>query len=149
MAKKKIKKKTSKKTTKKTTKKSAAKKRLSNKQAQTTKTTEIVFSYAEIDFLRKITKKDFDPASARDREARLALRDKLLDINFSEKAMQSGGLIVLEMTRPEVSFLQRITKEVYSFITAEERRARLILREKILIAGEKLTGRKARIEDLS
>ena len=39
---------------------------------------------------------------------------------FSEKAMQSGGLIVLEMTRPEVGFLQRITKEVYSFITAEE-----------------------------
>lgn len=117
------------------------------KSTKVNKTTEIVFSYGEIDFLRKITKRDFDPASARDREARLALRDKLLDINFDEKAMEGGGLIVLELTRPEVAFLQRITKEVYSFITAEERRARLILREKILIAVEKLTGRKVKIED--
>lgn len=111
------------------------------------KMTEIVFSYAEIDFLRKITKKDADPASARDREARLSLRDKLLDINFNEKSLEGGGLIVLELTRPQVAFLQRITKEVYSFITAEERRARLILREKILIAFEKLTGRKVKLED--
>ena len=110
--------------------------------------TEIVFSYAEIDFLRKITKKDFDPATARDRAARLSLRDKLLDIDFSRKAMEAGGLIVLELTRPEVAFLQRTTKEVYSFVTAEERRARLILREKILIAVENVTGRKVRVEEV-
>ena len=110
--------------------------------------TEIVFSYAEIDFLRKITKKDFDPGTAREREARLSLRDKLLDIDFSRKAMEAGGLIVLELTRPEVAFLQRTTKEVYSFITAEERRARLILREKILIAVENVTGRKVRVEEI-
>ena len=42
--------------------------------------------------------------------------------------------------------LQRITKEVYSFITAEERRARLILREKILIAVEKVTGKKIQLD---
>ena len=46
-------------------------------------------------------------------------------------------------------FLQHITKEVYSFITAEERRARLILREKILIAVEKVTGKKIQPEEAS
>jgi hypothetical protein len=133
---------------KKTTKRTRTATKRSPVTSRAGKMTEIVFSYAEIDFLRKITKKDFDPASARDREARLSLRDKLLDINFGRKAMNSGGLIVLELTRPEVAFLQRITKEVYSFITAEERRARLILREKILIAVEKLTGRKVRVEEV-
>jgi hypothetical protein len=138
-------KKKKKKTSKKSKKTTRKKTRLASTQAS--KVTEIVFSYAEIDFLRKITKKDFDPASARDREARLSLRDKLLDLNFTQKTMEGGGLIVLDLTRPEVAFLQRITKEVYSFITAEERRARLILREKILIAVEKLTGRKVRVEE--
>lgn len=109
--------------------------------------TEIVFAYAEIDFLRKITGKDIDASSPNDRRARLALRDKLLDINFGVPTGGGGGLIVLEMMRPEVDFLQRITKEVYSFITAEERRARLILREKILIAVEKVTGKKIQLED--
>ncbi|MGH9324397.1 MAG: hypothetical protein ACRD3V_31490 [Vicinamibacteria bacterium] len=111
--------------------------------------TEIVFSYGEIDFLRKITKKDFDGTTPKERKARLALRDKLLEINFSVPAAGAGGLIVLEMGRGEVDYLQRITKEVYSFITAEERRARLILREKILIAVEKVTGKKVLPEEVA
>jgi hypothetical protein len=113
------------------------------------KTTEIVFSYGEIDFLRKITKKDFEGTSPKERKARLALRDKLLEINFNLPAAGTGGLIVLELGRGEVDFLQRITKEVYSFITAEERRARLILREKILIAVEKVTGKKILPDEIS
>lgn len=118
-------------------------------EARREKTTEIVFSYGEIDFLRKITKKDFEGTTPKERKARLSLRDKLLEINFSIPAAGAGGLIVLELGRGEVDFLQRITKEVYSFITAEERRARLILREKILIAVEKVTGKKALPEDVS
>ena len=113
------------------------------------KTTEIVFSYGEIDFLRKITKKDFEGTTPKERRARLSLRDKLLEINFSVPAAGVGGLIVLELVRGEVDFLLRITKEVYSFITAEERRARLILREKILIAVEKVTGKKVLPEEVS
>ena len=113
------------------------------------KTTEIVFSYGEIDFLRKITKKDFEGTTPKERKARLSLRDKLLEINFSVPSAGVGGLIVLELVRGEVDFLQRITKEVYSFITAEERRARLILREKILIAVEKVTGKKILPEEVS
>jgi hypothetical protein len=113
------------------------------------KSTEIVFSYGEIDFLRKITKKDFDGTSPRERKSRLSLRDKLLEINFSVPAAGAGGLIVLELGRGEVDFLQRTTKEVYSFITAEERRARLILREKILIAVEKVTGKRVLPEEVS
>ena len=143
---------------KKTKKKSTKKKAPAKKSAKTAKkaksakktreqTTEIVFSYAEIDFLRKITGKDVDGSSPKDRRARLALRDKLLDINFGVPTAGGGGLIVLELMRPEVDFLQRITKEVYSFITAEERRARLILREKILIAVEKVTGKKIQLEE--
>ncbi len=124
---------------KKTKKKAPAKKRAAAKPKDNS--TEIVFSYGEIDFLRKITGKDADGSTPKDRRARLSLRDKLLEINFGAPEA-GGGLIVLELVRPEVEFLQRTTKEVYSFITAEERRARLILREKILIAVEKVTGRK-------
>jgi len=119
---------------------SAAKRTKSPKQNKES-TTEIVFSYAEIDFLRKITGKEIEDSAPKERRARLSLRDKLLDINFSVLTA-GGGLIVLQLVRPEVDFLQRITKEVYSFITAEERRARLILREKILIAVERVTGKK-------
>lgn len=111
--------------------------------------TEIVFSYGEIDFLRKITGKDSEGATPKERKSRLSLRDKLLEINFNVPAAGAGGLIVLELARGEVDFLQRITKEVYSFITAEERRARLILREKILIAVEKLTGKKILSEEVA
>jgi hypothetical protein len=144
-----------KKKTKKTTKKKKAPAKRSTKAAEKTRgakktrerKTEIVFSYAEIDFLRKITGKDVDASSTMGRRARLSLRDKLLDINFGVPPAGGGGLIVLELLRPEVDFLQRITKEVYSFITAEERRARLILREKILIAVEKVTGKKIQLDE--
>ncbi|HEY7819603.1 MAG TPA: hypothetical protein VIG29_15390, partial [Vicinamibacteria bacterium] len=118
-------------------------------EASKEKSTEIVFSYGEIDFLRKITKKDFEGTTPKERKARLSLRDKLLEINFAVPAAGAGGLIVLELGRGEVDFLQRTTKEVYSFITAEERRARLILREKILIAVEKVTGKKVLPEEVS
>jgi len=143
-----------KKKTKKTKKKKAPAKKPAKaaKKARGTKKrreqeTKIVFSYAEIDFLRKITGKDVAASSPKERRARLSLRDKLLDINFGVPTAGGGGLIVLELLRPEVDLLQRITKEVYSFITAEERRARLILREKILIAVEKVTGKKIQLEE--
>jgi hypothetical protein len=128
-----------------------AKRKAAPKRAETSreKSTEIVFSYGEIDFLRKITKKDFEGTTPKERKARLSLRDKLLEINFSVPAVGAGGLIVLELERGEVDFLQRTTKEVYSFITAEERRARLILREKILIAVEKVTGKRVLAEEVS
>lgn len=119
-------------------------------QPSSTKSVEIVFSYGEVDFLRKITKREFEPSSAKERAARLSLRDKLLDIDFSRPTAGGGGLIVLAVDQPEVSLLQHVTKEVYSFITGEERRARLILREKILIAAEKAgTGKKGRREKTS
>jgi hypothetical protein len=129
----------------------AGRRKPSPKLAETSreKTTEIVFSYGEIDFLLNITKKDFEGTTPKERRARLSLRDKLLEINFSVPAAGVGGLIVLELVRGEVDFLLRITKEVYSFITAEERRARLILREKILIAVEKVTGKKVLPEEVS
>jgi len=120
-------------------KKAATKKRAVAKPKDNS--TEIVFSHGEIDFLRKITGKDADGSTPKNKRARLSLRDKLLEINFGAP-QAGGGLIVLALLRPEVEFLQRTTKDVYSFITAEERRARLILREKILIAVEKVTGRK-------
>jgi len=116
-------------------------------EARSSKTVEIVFSYGEVDFLRKITKKEFEPFPPGERAARLSLRDKLLDIDFSRPTAGGGGLIVLQVDQPEVSLLQHVTKEVYSFITGEERRARLILREKILIAAERIgAGKKPRRE---
>lgn len=125
-------------------KKSKASAKRATKPVERDRTTEIVFSYAEIDFLRKITARDLDQTAPKERRARLSLRDKLLDINFNVPTIGGGGLIVLDVDRHEVDFLQRITKEGYSFITAEERRARLILREKILIGVEKVSGTKRR-----
>jgi hypothetical protein len=139
-----------KKTSKKKAKAASRKKKTSKPAARAPEqSTEIVFSYGEIDFLRKITKKDSEGTTPKERRARLSLRDKLLEINFNSPGAGAGGLIVLGLARGEVDFLQRITKEVYSFITAEERRARLILREKILIAVEKVTGKKVHPEDVS
>ncbi len=125
----------------------AARVKASTSRARAEKLTEIVFSHDEIDFLRKITGKQFKAAPSTDRAARLSLRDKLLDLSLERSATGSGSLIVVELTRPELNLLQRLTKEVYSFITPEERRARLILREKIVIAAEKVLGKKIRVED--
>ena len=131
--------------------KNATRKKASKSKKQTeardSKTVEIVFSYGEVDFLRKITKREFEPFPPSERAARLSLRDKLLDIDFSRPTAGGGGLIVLQVDQPEVALLQHVTKEVYSFITGEERRARLILREKILIAAERIgTGKRNRRE---
>ncbi len=123
--------------TKKATRKRASKSKKQT-EARSSKTVEIVFSYGEVDFLRKITKREFEPFPPKERAARLSLRDKLLDIDFSRPTAGGGGLIVLTVDQPEVALLQHVTKEVYSFITGEERRARLILREKILIAAERV-----------
>jgi len=125
----------------------AARVKASTSRARPEKLTEIVFSHDEIDFLRKITGKQFKAAPSTDRAARLSLRDKLLDISLERTSTGSGSLIVVELTRPELNLLQRLTKEVYSFITPEERRARLILREKIVIAAEKVLGKKIRAAD--
>jgi hypothetical protein len=119
-------------------------KRTAPPRARADRTIEIVFSYDEIDFLRKITGKGFKASPPADRAARLSLRDKLLDIGLERSSALSGGLIVIELNRAELGLLQRITKEVYSFITPEERRARLILREKILIAVEKMLPKRFR-----
>ena len=136
--------------TKKATRSKAKRKSKPSTPTNRSKTVEIVFSYGEVDFLRKITKREFEPSSTKERAARLSLRDKLLDIDFSRPSAGGGGLIVLEVDQPEVALLQHVTKEVYSFITGEERRARLILREKILIAAEKAgTGKKGRREKTS
>jgi len=135
--------------TKKATRTKASKSRKQT-EARTAKTVEIVFSYGEVDFLRKITKREFEPSPPKERAARLSLRDKLLDIDFSRPTAGGGGLIVLKVDHPEVALLQHVTKEVYSFITGEERRARLILREKILIAAERVsTGKGNRREKSS
>lgn len=88
-------------------KKAATKKRAVAKPKDNS--TEIVFSHGEIDFLRKITGKDADGSTPKNRRARLSLRD----INFG--APEAGsGLIVLALMRPAVEFLQRTTKRVRS-----------------------------------
>ena len=136
--------------TKKATRSKASRKSKPEAKPNRAKSVEIVFSYGEVDFLRKITKREFEPSSVKERAARLSLRDKLLDIDFSRPTAGGGGLIVLEVDQPEVALLQHVTKEVYSFITGEERRARLILREKISIAAEKAgAGKKGRREKTS
>jgi len=71
-----------------------------------------VLSRAELDFLRALSGKDFQGS---DQSA-----------TGSEEAP-----VLVSLTSDEAEWLNRVTRQGYSFITPEERRARLILKEKL------------------
>jgi len=87
------------------------------------RTTEIVLSPGEIEFLRRLS-----GSGSTASRAPSAVRDKL---RSGELAAGSGREIALELTRTEAQWLDRLTSERDTFITDAERRARAQLREKL------------------
>jgi len=86
----------------------------------------ILLSTEEYEFLRALSVKR--SRRARDRVLRLPILD-------TEECGGAGSpgqrIVVVPVTPLEAEWLNRITREQYGFITPAERRARLVLREKI------------------
>src|SRR5260221_10768268 len=77
----------------------------------------------ELIFLQKVTRQEYHFITDEEQEARLRLRDKLLEGFFD----QNENRIVLNLTRDELLFLIKVARENYSFIVRTEKEARLAL----------------------
>lgn len=94
----------------------------SNRRRRPKRTTDIVLSQAEVEFLRALSGKDLQtPAGSVS-----TLRKKL-----SAENEANGSPVLVSLSPDEAEWLNTITREGYSFITPGERRARLVLREKL------------------
>lgn len=96
----------------------------------------IVLSGAEVEFLRKVTNGGTPRVHGRHSAVHRALHRKLREL--SEGASSDTDRFVFPITAAELEHLQAVTKAAYSFITTEERRARLVLREKMWVSSRNL-----------
>ncbi|MDH5642019.1 MAG: hypothetical protein OEY28_12060 [Nitrospira sp.] len=81
----------------------------------------------ELVFLQKVTRQEYHFITDSEQEARLKLRDKLLEGFFD----QNENRIMLSLTRDELLFLIKVARENYSFIVRKEKEARLALAAKL------------------
>jgi len=77
----------------------------------------------ELVFLQKVTRQEYHFITDDEQEARLRLRDKLLEGFYD----QNENRIVLNLTRDELLFLIKVCRENYSFIARAEKEARMAL----------------------
>jgi hypothetical protein len=97
----------------------------------------------ELVFLQKVTRQDYHFITDDEQEARLRLRDKLLE-GFFDK---TENRIVLNLTRDELLFLIKLARENYSFIVRTEKEARLALAAKLHKTAESVFGIQAAREE--
>ncbi len=90
----------------------------------------------ELIFLQKVTRQEYHFITDEEQEARLRLRDKLLEGFFD----QGQNRIVLNLTRDELLFLIKVARENYSFIVRAEKEARLALAAKLHKTAETVFG---------
>ena len=90
----------------------------------------------ELIFLQKVTRQEYHFITEEEQEARLRLRDKLLEGFFD----QNENRIVLNLTRDELLFLIKVARENYSFIVRTEKEARLGLAAKLHKTAEAVFG---------
>jgi hypothetical protein len=90
----------------------------------------------ELVFLQKVTRQEYHFITDFEQEARLRLRDKLVEGIFDAKENR----IVLSLTRDELLFLIKIARENYSFIVRAEKEARLALAAKLHKTAESVFG---------
>ncbi|MFQ5789877.1 MAG: hypothetical protein ACE5JI_05305 [Acidobacteriota bacterium] len=91
--------------------------------------------YSELAFLQKLLRSEYHFITDNERRARQTFGRKLSDITLP------GGKRIgvhLLLTQLEISFLQKLTKTSYSFLTLAEREARQELRRKIKGAWERV-----------
>ena len=99
-------------------------------------------SSKELVFLQKVTRQEYHFIVDEEQEARLKLRDKLVEGFFD----QSANRIVLNLTRDELLFLIKVARENYSFIVRAEKEARLALAAKLHKTAEAVFGVQPREE---
>ena len=90
----------------------------------------------ELIFLQKVTRQEYHFITDEEQQARLRLRDKLLESFFD----QNENRIMLTLTRDELLFLTKIARENYSFIARSEKEARLALAAKLHKTAEQVFG---------
>ena len=100
-------------------------------------------SAKELVFLQKVTRQEYHFITDEEQEARLRLRDKLLEGFFD----QNENRIVLNLTRDELLFLIKVARENYSFIVRSEKEARLALAAKLHKTAEAVFGVSAAREE--
>ena len=109
----------------------------------------LLLSAAEVLFLDKVTSADVH-LPRRFRVVQTLLRSKLERPAGSARRLfetegataeasveDTSGRFLLKVTWRELEFLHHATKSAYAFITPEERRARLVLREKMIVTRDK------------
>jgi hypothetical protein len=90
----------------------------------------------ELIFLQKVTRQEYHFITDEEQDARLGLRDKLIDSFFD----QSQNRIVLNLTRDELLFLIKVARENFSFIARAEKEARMALAAKLHRTAETVFG---------
>jgi len=95
----------------------------------------IRLTHSELTFIQKLLRSEHHFIVEEERHARQAFGRKLSDITLSGS---SDGGVDLFLTQLEISFLQKLTKSSYSFLTMAERDARQQLRLKIRRAWEQV-----------
>jgi hypothetical protein len=98
-------------------------------------------SHQELTFVQKLLRSEYHFITEEERHARQAFGRKLSDITLPGT---SDGSVELFLTQLEISFLQKLTKSSYSFLTMAEREARQKLRLKIRSAWEEVQATDAR-----
>jgi hypothetical protein len=95
----------------------------------------LLLTYAELAFIQKLLRTEYHFITDDEQRARQAFGRKLSDITLP--GGQMGG-VDLFLSQLEISFLQKLTKTSYSFLTMAEREARQRLRAKIRAAWEQV-----------
>ena len=95
----------------------------------------IRLTHQELTFIQKLLRSEYHFIIEDERHARQAFGRKLSDITLPGS---SEGGVELFLTQLEISFLQKLTKSSYSFLTMGERDARQKLRLKIRSTWEEV-----------
>ena len=95
----------------------------------------IRLTHQELTFIQKLLRSEYHFITEDERHARQVFGRKLSDITLPGT---SDGSVDLFLTQLEISFLQKLTKASYSFLTMAEREARQKLRLKIRRACEEV-----------
>jgi hypothetical protein len=93
-------------------------------------------SARELVFLQKVTRQEYHFITDDEQQARLKLRDKLVESAFD----QERGRVMLNLSRDELLFLIKVARENYSFIARAEKEARLALAAKLHKTAESVFG---------
>ncbi len=95
----------------------------------------IRLTHLELTFIQKLLRSEYHFIMEEERQARQAFGRKLSDVTLPGT---KDGNVDLFLTQLEISFLQKLTKSSYSFLTMAEREARQKLRLKIRSAWEEV-----------